>query len=356
MGIYLATYGQFFMSAYSSDHSFTLNELLRRETSVLVGMIAFCLIVLPLGVKFENPRKIFAMTVNLRTGLIETIHEFYQIPEVQQRGLSTIKFGGQQTAVHKIPLNKGLTLDFYARLGRSDEILVALHGALIPGRHKYPRFERVASLRSRAAAMMSFADPTIMADPTGHMISSWFLGGPGWDPLPWIIHAVRKACGKAGAKHIGFVGGSGGGFAALRASAMVPGSLAFIQDPQTNLAAHTPTNVNRYFETMWPGWDKEALLAAFPDRFDMVRHYHAVRPHNFVYYAQSSGDPIHVERHYEPFLKAHGFKNDRGINPAKNRVFALYEGQLAGHGKMTADEFNLHFGSAMEFWRKNRPA
>lgn len=295
-------------------------------------------------------------TINSKTGLPETTHTYYRIPEVQQRSLGNIRFGGQQTAVHKVPLENGLTLDFYARLGRSDEILVALHGALIPGRHKYPRFERVASLRSRAAAMMSFADPTILADSTGDMVSAWFLGGPGWDPTPWVIQAVRRAFGKTGGKHIAFIGGSGGGYAALRASSMIPGSLAFIQDPQTNLSVHTPTNVDRYFATMWPGWDKTALMEALPEKFDMVRHYRSVQPRNFVYYAQSSSDATHVENHYLPFLRAHDMKDNAGMNASKNRVFALYDGEVPGHGKITADEFNLHFGRAMKFWRENRPS
>lgn len=295
------------------------------------------------------------MIKNARTGLSESLHDYYQVPEVQQRSIQNVRYGGQQTAVHKVPVGAGLTLDFYARLGGSDEILVSLHGALIPGRHKYPRFERVASLRSRAKAMMSFADPTIAADKRGEISSAWFLGGPGWDPQPWITQAIRKAFGKTGARHIAFVGGSGGGFAALRASAAVPGSLAFIQDPQTNLAVHNPVNVDKYFATMWPGWDKDSLLHAFPERFDMVRHYSSSRPKNYVYYAQNSRDTFHTTNHYLPFAEVHGMGSQVGLDRSNTRNFALYDGANRGHGKITAAEFDQHLALALAFWRENRP-
>lgn len=295
-----------------------------------------------------------SITVNPKTGLKEGHHEFYNAPLVYQRGIGSLKFNGQQTAVHTVPIGNGLTLDFYGRLGRSDELLVSFHGAIPPDRLVYPRFERVASLRPKGAAMMAFADPTFLTDPTRKMVSAWFLGGPGWDPIPLILRAVRRAQGKTGAKHIAFIGGSGGGFAALRASSHIEGSLAYIQDPQTRLAFHHRGNVDRYFSTVWPGWDQEKLLEAFPDRYDMTHHYQAAQPENYVYYAQSSGDDFHIENHYLPFLQVHGMTEDRGLNNIGNRYFALYDGEVPGHGKITADEFSHHFDAAMDFWRERR--
>ncbi|MGP9787850.1 hypothetical protein ACT3UD_16265 [Glutamicibacter sp. 287] len=186
------------------------------------------------------------------------------------------------------------------------------------------------------------------------MVSAWYLGGPGWDPLPRILRVVKKAMGKSGATHVAFVGGSGGGFAALRASAAMPGSLAYVQDPQVRLATHNPRNVDRYFATVWPEWNQESLLHAFPERFDMIRHYKAYNPANFVYYAQNSSDREHVENQYIPFARAHGFNDERGINSSNNRFFALYDGENKGHGKITTKEFSEHFDSAIRFWRDSR--
>lgn len=172
--------------------------------------------------------------------------------------------------------------------------------------------------------------------------------------MPLILRAVRRAQGKTGAKHVAFLGGSGGGFAALRASAMVPGSMAFVQEPQTNIAAYYPSVVDRYFNTVWPNWDYTELLKAFPERFGMVRHYTDRQPDNFVYYVQSRGAPRHLEKHYMPFAEAHGASKRSGSNRLHNRVFVLYEGDKPGHGKITAREFDHYYADAMKGWRAFR--
>ncbi|MGP9787849.1 hypothetical protein ACT3UD_16260 [Glutamicibacter sp. 287] len=71
-------------------------------------------------------------SINPKTGLTETFHDYYQAPLVHQKNIGTLRFQGQATAVHTVPMQDGLTLDFYARLNRSDELLVSFHGAIPP--------------------------------------------------------------------------------------------------------------------------------------------------------------------------------------------------------------------------------
>lgn len=265
---------------------------------------------------------------------------------MQQRSIGALRLDGQPTAVHTAPIGNGLTLDWYSRLGKSEELVVTFHGANKAEKNIYPMFARVSSLRDKTNAMMAFADPTLMVDKSRRMLLSWYLGGPGWDPLPFILAAVKKAQGKTGAEHVAFVGGSGGGFAALRASAMVPGSMAFVQDPQTILARYIPHVLDRYFTTVWPGEDSERLIESAPERFDMVRHYEAQRPDNFVYYAQNDRDTPHVVKHFEPFEQLDALPGQR--------VFALYRGATAGHGKINAAEFDHHYSEAVKHWRAYR--
>ena len=295
-----------------------------------------------------------ATTKNPRTGLLESTHDYYKVPLVRQRGLGRLRFDGQMTAVHTAPFREGMTLDFYARLKRSDEIIVTFHGAGDLTKLTYPVFTRVKSLKQKAPAMMSFADPTMLLDPEHKMMLSWYLGGPGWDPLPTIINVIRKAMGKCGAKHIAFLGGSVGGFAALRASAMVPGSMAFVQDPQVTIAKYSTRVVQTYFDTAWPGWSHRSLMNAFPERFDMVRHYRTAQPRNFVYYAQNATDRSHILKHYEPFLDACGISGDDPVIRRRSRVFNRYDGEFSGHGKITAAEFDRFYEDALEGWRAFR--
>lgn len=294
------------------------------------------------------------ISINSKTGLKESFNDFYKLPLVHQRNVGSLRLDGQPKAVHTIPIGSGLTLDFISLLGRNDELIVALHGANMAERNFYPRFERVNSLRTKAKALVAFADPTLKCDPAQKMLLSWFLGGPGWDPSISILKVIEKAQKKVGAKHIAFVGGSGGGYAALRLSAMVPGSLAFVQDPQTIVQNYLPKVVKRYFDTVWPGWDPEMLTDAFPERFDMARHYQELRPQNFVYYTQSRSDSLHFDAHYMPFKLASGVKEEEGMSRMGTRNFVLYEGQVPGHGNITPQEFDKYYAKAMNYWRENR--
>lgn len=294
--------------------------------------------------------------INPRTGLRETRHELYGVPEVRQRGIGRLTFAGQSTAVHKVPLRNGLTLDFFAKLKPSEELIVTLPGAASPTKNIYPLFARVSTFRRSAPAFMAFADPTIMLDSKREMLLSWFLGGPDFDPAPLILQAIRRAQGKTGAKHIVFVGGSGGGHPALRLSAMVPGSMAYVHEGATNIARSLPSSVDRYFEKAWAGWDQKALLHALPERFDMVRHYERSQPRNFVYHAQSVDDARFKEDHYFPFKDVHGVTADSGVSGSRSRHFVLYKGEIPGHGKVTAEEFRRHYGAAVSLWRDWRAA
>ena len=299
----------------------------------------------------EYKLSIMNVRVNSRTGLKESDHDIFDVPVVHQKSIGSLKFNGQTTAVHTVPAGHGLTLDWYSRLRRSNELLVTFQGANRPSKNIYPLFPRVNSMRDKGPAHIAFADPSLMLDKSRQLLLSWHLGGEGWDPLPLVLRVIRKAAGKTGAKHIAFIGGSGGGFAALRASAMTPGSLAFVQEPQTDLRNYNPKSVEKYFQAGWPGWDHLQLMDALPERFDMVRHYRQARPTNFVYYTQSEDDTAHVSRHFAPFGAIHGLGAQGGINAANDRNLVLYKGRVAGHGKITADEYDTHFDNAINWWR-----
>lgn len=295
-------------------------------------------------------------TINPKTGLLETPHAYYGIPHVQQRGLGSLKFNGQRTAVHTAPIGNGLTLDFYASLGRSDEIVVTLMGATPPEKNTYPKFSRIRSVKPKAPAFMAFADPTMLLDPNRRMNLSWYLGGPDFDPAPMILKAIRRAKGKTGAKHVAFIGGSGGGYVALRLSALVPGSMAFVQNSATNISQSRPNPVARYFDTVWDGWEQDKLLKAFPERFDMVRHYSNSTPDNFVYYAQSNKDSDYEQGHYAPFRNACGVTSREGVSRDGSRQFAIYDAEVEGHGQITRTEFDHHYAAAFRQWRSRREA
>lgn len=295
-----------------------------------------------------------AMTTNPRTGLREGYDGRYKLPVVHQRSVGQIRFDGQPRAIHTVSYRPGESLDFYSRLAPSEEIVVAFHSVHDVREGPYPVFAQVANLASRVPALLSFADPSAHGRGNGTGGLPWYLGGPGWDPLHALLQVVRKAQGRTGARHIAFVGVSGGGFAALRASAMVRGSLALVSDPTTSVQAYGPRASAPYFENVWPGWERDALVDAFPDRFDMARHYATVNPENHVFYVQNSSDFAHVRHHLEPFRSAMGIPSGVRSHRGPRRVLEIYDGRVEGHGRIEAEEMRRFFDDALEYWRHHR--
>lgn len=105
---------------------------------------------------------------------------------------------------------------------------------------------------------------------------------------------------------------------------------------------------------MWPGWDQDKLLEAFPERFDMVRHYRNRPIDNFVYYTQNRHDQRHYSRHYEPFRQAVGIKEKSGSSRDGSRHLVLYSGESQSHGGITAAEYDKFYADAFQRWRAHR--
>lgn len=287
------------------------------------------------------------LTINPRTGLREGWNDYFGVPEVHQLRLDDVQFGESEAAIHNVPIARGRSIDFYANLAPADELYVSLHGAIPVGKLRYPTFWRIKSLTELAPSFLAFADPTLQLSDKAEFGLGWYIGGTGWDPLDQIGELVRQAMEHTGATRVMFLGGSGGGFAALRIATRFPGSIAFVQDPQTAVAAYHIGHQKRLVEAGWPGQPLPKVLAQYPERFDLLHLYRQTDPANYIYYRQSAID-THVEKHYEPFMAA--VADTMGMREGRFR-FILEYGETPGHGKITNAEFAQHFHEAVRWWR-----
>lgn len=289
-------------------------------------------------------------TTNPLTGLHETIHDKFKIPVVQQLGPERIRFDGNATAIHTVPMPHGKSLDFYAKLTPAPELYVSLHGAVSPKNGRYPMFWRMTSMRHRVDAFMSIADPSLQLSNDPDFSLAWYTGGEGWDPIYELADVVRRAMDYSGAERVMFLGGSGGGFASMRMATMFSKSIAFVQDPQTKIAAYYKGHQQRLAEAAWPGMEMADVIQENPDRFDMCYLFRETDPDCFVYYRQSTGDPHHTELHARPFEEAVA----RTAGWESGRFKMVYEeGEQPGHGMITPGEFDRHFDEAVAWWRRS---
>lgn len=289
------------------------------------------------------------MPINSRTGLLETPHSRFRAPVIHQRSLEELQLdSGHPTAIHTVPIEHVKSLDFYSRIGKSDTLHVSLQGAVTPGKVRYPNFPRVTSMRKRSAAFMAIPDPTLQLSDEAAFGLAWYTGNEVWDPLDDIEVIVRKGMELSGATSVMFLGGSGGGHAALRVARRFPGSLAFAMDPQIRIADYSLRHQERLVEECWPGRAPKEVFSEYPERFDLRSLYRDERIVNCIYYRQSTLDH-HYEDHALPFFN--DVQETSAYKEGKYK-FAFEQGEKPGHGSITDGEFARHLEAARRHWHQ----
>lgn len=237
----------------------------------------------------------------------------------------------------------------YANVVRSRTLNVVFHGAVRPGIDTYPRFDRIATLGQNGEAFLSFADPTLMI--SDEVSLAWYLGNRDWDPVEDIVALIRAVSASSGATEVNLIGGSGGGFAAMRVGAQLDDCLVFVFNPQTVIANYNKRLVEKYMTAAFPGEVAEEVFAADPERFDMREVYAAPGGARRLFYLQHLGDGSHVVGHYRPFKRSLGVLEVDGDDASGRVRHLLVDSERDGHGPPRPREFEKHFASALRWSR-----
>lgn len=141
-----------------------------------------------------------------------------------------------------------------------------------------------------------------MADPSlalsEELTNGWFAGSrenPLQELLPDFFNQLRVGLNL---DRIVFMGGSGGGFAALFYSWHVADSIAVASLPQTNIWNYYESLRSRYLTTCWPGLQESSGDGPTLDLRDLYR----TPSSNSIVYIQSTLDDHHLHGHMAPFL------------------------------------------------------
>lgn len=236
----------------------------------------------------------------------------------------------------------------------SDVLVVTLHGAVDRTKTEIPRFERVRSMLDLPVSSMYFGDPALWRNEIIQL--AWFTGWQDVDVHQIIADWSRRAAAAVGAKKIIFTGSSGGGFASLQISSLVPGSVALAFNPQTSIFGYLADNYSwgpqkYYLKTNWPeliptgGLDKlnlfEDWTLAVDTRVSALRKYSA-EVDNYVLFVINKNE-FHYEKHFLPFMGA------CAIGGNLDRVHTkIYDGGIR-HNPPTPDVFKESLDWAFGF-------
>ncbi|MGW9402568.1 hypothetical protein ACWGQ2_01200 [Arthrobacter sp. NPDC055585] len=241
----------------------------------------------------------------------------------------------------------------------TDVLIVTFHGALDRKRFDLPRFERLGTTGEFAQSMLFFSDPGLFADDSIEL--AWFTGWPGVDLQPILAEWATRAAQAVGASRIIFTGSSGGGFAALQVSALVPGSVCLAFNPQTSIhgylvGGHGVWVQRKYIEVYHPELITEGVVdvdftndwtLAIGDHMSPIRRY-SVPVGNHVLYADNPND-FHHAQHLLPFQEAVA----AGENCNRFRVHT-YDGSV-GHEPPSPPQFREAMTEALR-WCQELPS
>lgn len=228
----------------------------------------------------------------------------------------------------------------------SDTLIVSFHGALNRKRFSLPRYERLKSVSKFGTNSIYFSDPTLWLDDSLQL--AWYTGWGEVDIQADIAELIVKAKTAAGASKVIVSGSSGGGFAALQVSALIPESVAVVFNPSVYVQGYLVDGKEgghgterKYLEVVRPevlpvpaaqyqfdiDWASEV-----GDKVSALERYATPRE-NFVLFCQTPTD-WHYGQHYLPFLAACA----KGDNLARIRVHEY--GERVGHFPPTPQEFD----------------
>ncbi len=201
--------------------------------------------------------------------------------------------------VSNVTLDGG-QLPVSVRLQESSAVVFTFVGAGAQIDYPLPRFAAIGANDYVSASIIALSDPTLTRDIK--MIIGWYAGYDGFELQKVLPEFFRQVIDSLGATRVVFVGSSGGGFAALYYSWQIPGSVAVVSNPQTNVNAYIETRVAQYRAACWPSLKEDDLLDSVIDA--NLGPLYAKRRKNTVVYLQVASDFFHLARHLAPFFDA----------------------------------------------------
>lgn len=279
------------------------------------------------------------MNIKHSTGLLTNAHtdHLVDIPSPESQFWNEQKLFSIQPDDSWLPL-QGLWLPLP---GRTESLLVSLHGAIDRARTNLPRFERVRSLEGVDAHRLYLADPTLALNENIRI--GWYLGTREDDVTVRYGALIRCVANAVSAKQIIITGTSGGGFAAMALTPRVPRSLALAFSPQSNVGRFGEQWSDTLMKYAFDGLEYSALEGASPHRTDIAALY-KTDPRGRVWYVQNSGDDSHVRDHEQPLKGA-----------VDERITFVSEFHAAGHTPPTPERVRAWIEFALDnFWSDPR--
>ena len=178
--------------------------------------------------------------------------------------------------------------------------MVVLHGRQGP-KVNLPYLSGAGIVQGLNVSRLAISDPSLYLG--NDVTIGWHAGNESQPALQRdlakLIHGVGQ---KLNAPRVILFGGSAGGFASLVLAHLLPGSVAIVWNPQTDLTKYHAQFVRKYVTRAWADSQKMQDSGAITSALDLYRG--EPMPNSHVLYLQQASDLHHVDAHLKPFVEA----------------------------------------------------
>ena len=202
-------------------------------------------------------------------------------------GVSTIALDGGELPVS-------------VQLRESPRLVFTFSGAVDRTTKSLPRFATNRLDDYAPASIIGFSDPSL--NRSNDLKLAWYAGHEGFELQRILPDLLRRMIDCLDVTRVAFLGSSGGGFAALFYSWQIPGSIAVVSNPQTNLDRYYRGHLDRYRAACWPELDTGAPIGSVIET-DLGSLY-SQACENTVIYLQEASDFHHLTWQFAPFVSA----------------------------------------------------
>ena len=205
--------------------------------------------------------------------------------------------------------------------------LVTFSGALTPNVTELPAFVGWGTTRHLRCNVLMISDPSLAINPKLRL--GWYAGStslprlqPKLTRVSVALPDARELCCSA---HPGRI-------AALEHAPRLPGSLAIVSNPQTDILRYDPPAVKNYLSIAWNSTPESA--PQLPFEHEVITRYRSRVPADVIH-LQNASDDFHIENHERPFRdslrpsnRVHFIRGSFGIGhvgPGKEQFTRMFE-------------------------------
>jgi pimeloyl-ACP methyl ester carboxylesterase len=266
-------------------------------------------------------------------------------PTITINSIDDFEMPDQPTA-YKIDL-PGFTFDFYVKpQPLSQKIYVFSPGYMERASFTLPFFQRLRWSEIMDATVIIVSDPALALD--DKLSLCWFQGTARNYFLPQVAEALRSIISSIGVplNRVLFYGSSAGGFVSLVFAAILRGSCAVVNNPQTDICNFQRGPVTELLDICFDGISIEQAREHLRDRFNVAQIFadHHYLP-NFIY-VQNLFDSAHVTYHMQPFIEQIGQFGKMLQSSDERNIFLLYRGPETNHNPLLTRNMIPYFKMA----------